>query len=97
MDNTIEVQLRRSRRARGLTQTALAERAGISRFAMTRAESRADDTRLTTLEAMARALGLEILLVPAELRDDIDALVRSGGRVLAQPEGVDTPASIVDL
>ncbi|MBU4610624.1 helix-turn-helix transcriptional regulator [Achromobacter sp. GG226] len=97
MDNTIEAQLRRTRRARGMTQAALAAEAGLSRFAVTRAETRADDTRLSTLEAMARALGLDILLVPSALRGDIDALVRAGGRVLAQPEGVDAPASIVDL
>ncbi len=97
MDNTLEQQLRRARIAAGLTQAALAQQAGVSRFAVSRAETRADDSRLSTVEAMARALGMQMMLVPALLRPDVDAFVRSGGRLLGQPEGVDAPRSIVDL
>jgi hypothetical protein len=45
---------------------------------------------------MARALGMEIMLVPSAIRPDIEAFVQSGGKVLGQPVGVDAPASIVE-
>lgn len=96
MANTVEQQLRRARKARGLTQRQLAERAGVSRFVVSRTETRGDDTRLSTLEAMAEALELELLLVPRALRAEIEHMVRAGGRTLAQPAGIEAPRSVVD-
>ena len=86
----------RARRAAGLTQGELAEKAGLSRMAVQKAESGSTDPRLSTLQVMARALGMELMLVPAAIRPDLEQFVQSGGRVLGQPAGVDAPASVVD-
>ena len=79
-----------------LSQAAVAERAGLSRMAVQKMESGASDPRLSTLIVLARALGMELMLVPSALRQDLEAFARSGGRTLGQPAGVDAPASIID-
>lgn len=86
----------RVRNAAGLTQAELAERAGLSRMAVQKAESGTTDPRLSTLQVMARALGMELMLVPAELRPELERFIQSGGRMLGQQAGVGAPASIVD-
>lgn len=86
----------RLRLARGMTQADLAEGAGLSRMAVQKAESGATDPRLSTLQVMARAMGMELMLVPSALRQDLEQFVQSGGRALAQQTGVDAPASVVD-
>src|SRR5690554_4192746 len=85
-----------ARQAHGLTQAQLAEKAGLSRMAVQKAESGSTDPRLSTLEVMARALGMEIMLVPAALRRDLEHFVQSGGRIVGQQPGVEAPASVVD-
>src|SRR5712692_5854845 len=59
-------QVRRLRRQAGLTQEALAERAGIARPNWARVESGRYRPSLETLERIARALGqpLSVLVVP---------------------------------
>ncbi|MEO7497571.1 MAG: XRE family transcriptional regulator [Massilia sp.] len=51
---------------------------------------------MSTLLALARALGLDLMLVPASLRSDLEQFVQSGGRFLGQPAGIGTPQSLVD-
>ena len=87
----------KSRKTAGLTQQALAERTGLSRMAVQKLESGAVDPRLSTLEVAARALGLELMLVPAGLRPELEAFVQSGGKLVGQPTGIDAPKSVVDL
>ena len=89
-------ELKGARRAAGLNQDDLATRSGLSRKTVNRLETGAIDPRLSTLEVIARALGMEIMLVPSTIRADIEAFVQSGGKVIGQPAGVDAPASIVD-
>jgi transcriptional regulator with XRE-family HTH domain len=84
------------RRAAGLTHEALADRAGLSRMTIQRTEAGKIDPRLSTLEVMARALGMDIILVPTALRPDLEDFVRSGGRFLGQAAGVGAPPSLVD-
>ncbi|MFJ2991132.1 helix-turn-helix transcriptional regulator [Pandoraea sp. NPDC087047] len=84
-----------ARKDAGLTQAELAERAGLSRMTVQKMESGAFDPRMSTLLEMARALGLEPMFVPAELRQEVEAFLRSGGKYLAQPSGVSAPPSIV--
>ena len=88
-------ELGRARRSAGLTQDELASRAGLSRLTVHRIEHGGIDPRLSTLQEVARALGLELLLVPAALRPELESFVRAGGRFLAQPEGASAPRSIV--
>lgn len=85
-----------ARRAAGLSQEELATKSGLNRKTVNRVETGAIDPRLSTLDMMARTLGLDMMLVPSAIRADIEAFVQSGGKVLGQPVGVDAPASIVD-
>ncbi len=87
-------EIEMARKAAGLSQEALAERAGLSRMTVQRTESGQIDPRLSTLLEMARALGLELMPVPAALRPQLEDFVRSGGRLLGQPAGVSAPPSI---
>ena len=61
-----------------------------------RLEAGTIDPRLSTVMVLARALGLDLMLVPAALRPEVEGFVQSGGRVLGQPSGVAAPPSIVD-
>lgn len=85
-----------ARQAHGLTQAQLAEKAGLSRMAVQKAESGTTDPRLSTLQVMARAMGMELMLVPSEIRRDLEEFVQSGGRLLGQRAGIGAPASVVD-
>lgn len=87
--------LEAARKASSLTQAELAERSGVNRMTVNRLEAGLDP-RLSTLQELARSLGLELMLVPRELRPAIDDFVRAGGRLVAQPAGVGAPRSVVD-
>lgn len=92
----ILAELRAARRKAGLQQGALAERAGVSRMTVQRIEAQTIDPRLSTLLVMARALGLDLMLVPAALRPALEDFVRAGGRLVGQEPGIGAPPSIVD-
>ncbi|NJM43746.1 MAG: helix-turn-helix transcriptional regulator [Brachymonas sp.] len=91
------LELSEARKATPLTQEDLASLAGLTRMTVQRIESGSIDPRLSSLHEMARALGMEIMLVPRELREPLQAFVRSGGRVLAQPAGAEAPPSLADV
>jgi len=60
-------------REQGLTQTMLAQRAGITPEALSRAK-KGGDMRLSTLNELAHVVGLKLSLVPDEpLREKIDS------------------------
>lgn len=59
-------------------------------------EAGSKDPRLSTLTVLFRALGLELVVVPSELRTTVEDFIRSGGRVVAQPSGVGAPRSVID-
>lgn len=89
-------QLAIAREANKLSQTQLAEASGLSRMTIVRIEHEQIDPRLSTIQVMARALGLELMLVPKELKEPLQDFIRSGGKYLGQPQGVAAPLSIVD-
>lgn len=89
--------LRDARKASGLSQSELAKRAGLSRMTVQKLEAGTLDPRLSTIEAITRALGLGLKLVPGELSSAVDDFLRSGGRLVAQPPGVGAPPSIVEV
>ena len=95
MSSDLIPALVQARKARGMTQAQLAEQAGLSRMAVQRTETGDVDPRFSTLQEMARVLGLELIAVPAALRAELLAFIQSGGRYLAQPQGADAPPSIV--
>ena len=89
-------QLVRARQAAGLAQAELARKAGVSRRTVSDIEAGLVDPKVDTLLSMSRVLGLEPMLVPAWIRQDVENFIRSGGKVLGQPPGVGAPLSIVD-
>jgi transcriptional regulator with XRE-family HTH domain len=87
--------LKRARKNQGLTQEDLAARAGTSRITVGRVEA-GFDPKLATVHELARALGLELTLVPQALAGEVQAFIRSGGRLLGQPSGAAAPPSVVE-
>ena len=60
--------IRDNRKRRGITQGDLAELAGVSRHTIVNIESdRLSDVKLSSLESVAFALGLQIVLTPRRL------------------------------
>ncbi|RZL65304.1 MAG: XRE family transcriptional regulator [Variovorax sp.] len=88
--------LARARKSAGMTQAELAAAGGLSRMTVQRIEAGDIDPRLSTLLEMARALALEPMLVPGELRAEVEAFLRSSGRMLGQPPGAGAPPSVID-
>lgn len=70
---------RRARLAAGMTQAQVADLAGISRPRYRDIETGAAAARTTTLISIARALGLEMMLVPQVMVPAIEALLRPEG------------------
>lgn len=97
MDFSPAQGLRDARRALGLSQEALARRAGLSRLTVQKLESGAIDPRLSTLVVLLRALELDLVLVPSAYKEPVETFVRAGARAVAQPAGVGAPPSIVDV
>jgi transcriptional regulator with XRE-family HTH domain len=68
--------LRRLRAQAGLTQEQVARLAGISRPRYREVEVGSAAARATTLINIARALGLEMMMVPQSLVPAVNALLR---------------------
>jgi DNA-binding XRE family transcriptional regulator len=87
-------ELEAARKAAALNQAELASSAGLSRMTVQRTEAGQIDPRLSSVLAMAKTLGLDLMLVPTALRPELESFVRSGGRFLGQPPGSGAPLSI---
>jgi len=68
-DFRIGVLLRQAREAAGLTQEQVARQLDTQKSAISRMENHAQDVRLSTLHAYARAIGttLQIQLIPTQV------------------------------
>ena len=73
----IATTLKNARGAKGLTQRALSGLAGLPQSHISKIESGAVDLRLTSLIELARALDLELTLVPRNSLPAVNAIVRS--------------------
>jgi transcriptional regulator with XRE-family HTH domain len=69
--------LKAARKGKGLSQRTLAEKAGVLQTQISRIENGATDFRLSTLIALARALDLELALVPRKAVSAVQSLVRA--------------------
>ncbi len=87
-------ELEAARKAADMNQQQLATRAGLSRMTVQRTEAGQIDPRLSSVVAMAKTLGMDLMLVPTALRPELESFVRSGGRFLGQPAGSGAPLSI---
>jgi len=93
---TIVEDLVSARKARGWTQAQLAERTMLSRATVQKVETDKTDPHFSTLYEMSRAMGMELMVVPSALREELEMFVRAGGKWLGHPPGVSAPLSIVD-
>ena len=87
-------ELEAARKAHDMSQEQLALGAGLSRMTVQRMEAGQIDPRLSSVAAIAKTLGMDVMLVPTALRPELESFVRSGGRFLGQPAGSGAPLSI---
>ena len=73
----IIVALKRARAAKGLSQRALSERTGVPQSHISKIESGGADIRLSSLTELARALDLDLRLVPRKAVPAVDSVVRA--------------------
>ncbi|MBB6510576.1 transcriptional regulator with XRE-family HTH domain [Rhizobium soli] len=87
--------LKAARKGRQLTQEQVADMAGISRPRYREIEAGSSAARTTTLINIARALGLELMLIPQAMVPAVDALLRPHDDLddlpafMAHPDGVE--------
>ncbi len=72
----IGLLLKDTRKSRKLTQEQVADMAGISRPRYREIEAGSSAARTTTLINIARALGLELMLIPQAMVPAVNALLR---------------------
>ena len=77
--------LRDARIARGLSQRELAERAGLGQNRLALIETGGADLRTSTLVQLARALDLELVLVPRRVLPAVQSLSESQPRRSQEP------------
>lgn len=87
-------ELEAARKAADMSQEQLATGAGLSRMTVQRTEAGQIDPRLSSVAAIAKTLGMDVMLVPTALRPELESFVRSGGRFLGQPAGSGAPLSV---
>lgn len=69
--------LKEARHRKGLSQRALSARSGIRQYQISKIENGTVDLRLSSLIELARALDLDLKLVPRKAVPAVDSLVRS--------------------
>lgn len=79
--------LKRAREDEGLSQRALSERTGVPQSHISKIESGGADIRLSSLIELARALDLDLKLIPRKAVPAVDNVVRS-----TAPRTAATPA-----
>ncbi len=77
--------LRSAREARGFSQRELGAKTGVAQGYISRIENGAVDLRVSSLVALARALGLELTLVPRAVLPAVESITRA--RAAAPPRG----------
>lgn len=78
--------LKAARKSKGMSQRALAEKSSVLQTRISKIENGAADFRTSTLVALARALDLELALVPRKAVSAVQSVVRASEPV-AVPDG----------
>jgi len=86
-------KLKAEREAQGLSQRALSKLAGVPQGHISKIENGTVDLRLSSLIELARALTLELTLVPRKTLPAVNSMVRSSDRSAAKPPGNDPSTS----
>lgn len=88
MESTIPSDLRRSRQRRGYTLVGAGARSGLSPQHLSKVESGGDrGTQLATIEKMAAALEMTLVLVPDHLVVEVRRFINSRGRTFGVHAG----------
>ena len=82
-------QIKAARERKGLSQRALAERVGITQGHISRIENATIDLQASTLIQIARALDLELILIPRTALPAVESLSK-------EPTPTPTPAYTLD-
>ncbi len=82
----IASNLKAARESLGLSQRALSEKSGVPQGHISKIENGAVDLRLSSLVALARALDLELALVPRKVVPAVKSIVRSGKRSIVKTD-----------
>jgi transcriptional regulator with XRE-family HTH domain len=92
----IATTLKAAREAKGLSQRALSQAAGVPQGHISKIENVAVDLRLSSLIALARALDLELTLVPRKTVPAVQSVMRSSERVTG-PAGEEARLALKEL
>ena len=80
--------LKDARKRKGLSQRALSEQSGVRQYQISKIENGAVDLRISSLIELARALNLDLKLVPRKAIPAVDSIVHSTTpTVAAKPAG----------
>ena len=85
MDSFIPASLRRHRNQRRLTLEMLSAKVSMSPQHLSEIESGKRDPRLSSIERMAEAMELTVLLVPEAMAPEIRRYIATRGRAYATP------------
>lgn len=97
--------LRNARREKQFSQEQLAQKLGLGQRQISDLERAVSDSRISTVQNVARALDLELMLIPRHLIATVEALQRSGADAAKRPlyalgdeaEKVDTDAARAEV
>lgn len=87
MDTLIPAFLRRQRNQRRLTLEMLSAKVGMSPQHLSEIESGKRDPRLSSIERMAEAMGMTVLIVPDAMAPDLRRYVANNGRLYTTHAG----------
>ena len=75
----------------GLSQDDVARLTGLTQATLSRMERGVGDPRLSTIQETARALGMDLRLIPRELLPYVDDLLRSAAPGSSETGGEERP------
>ncbi len=87
MDTLIPAFLRRQRNQRRLTLEMLSAKVGMSPQHLSEIESGKRDPRLSSIERMAEAMEMTVLIVPDAMAPDLRRYVANNGRIYTTHAG----------
>ena len=93
MDTLIPAFLRRQRNQRRLTLEMLSAKVGMSPQHLSEIESGKRDPRLSSIERMAEAMGLSVMLVPEHMAPEIRRYIATQGRVYTTTPTLPQPSN----
>jgi transcriptional regulator with XRE-family HTH domain len=93
MDSFIPSALRRQRNQRHLTLEAVSAATGMSPQHLSGIESGKRDPRLSSIERIAEAMGLSVMLVPEHMAPEIRRYIATQGRVYTTTPALPQPSN----